>query len=143
MSFLALVFKVIPYLVPFLREMLLGKKTWRQAFRENRGKTILAIIVVVSVVFNVLLMTKAGTLAYHYLELSRANDELKQKVNVLERTKPPVEGSNRHPIVNNNEVATEVKKEAKSPAVPKDDTNLADEVRADFERIRQREAKEH
>jgi hypothetical protein len=143
MSFLALIFKAIPYLVPFLREMILGKKTWRQAFRENRGKTILAIIVIISLVFNVLLMTKAGTLAYHYLELTRANDELKQKMTTLEHAKAPVEGSNRHPIVNNTEVATEIKKDTKARPVVKADSNLAEEVRTDFERIRQREAKEH
>jgi hypothetical protein len=143
MSFFALIFKLIPYLVPFLREMILGKKTWRQAFRENRGKTILTLVVVISVIFNVLLMTKAGTLAYHYLELSRANEELKQKMAVVEKNKALPEGSSRHPIVNSTEVVTEVKRENKAHSTSKADTNLAEEVRSDFERIRQREATEH
>jgi hypothetical protein len=147
MSFFALIFKVIPYLVPFLREMLLGKKTWRQAFRDNRGKTLLAFIVVVSVVFNLLLVTKASTLAYRYLEVVRANEALKNKVSTLEKAKAPVEGSSRHPIVNNTEVATEIKKEAHSTAPAKapvkPDTNLTEEVKSDFDRIRQREAAEH
>lgn len=144
MSFFALIFKVIPYLVPFLKEMLLGKKTWRQAFRDNRGKTILAFVVVTSVIFNLLLVTKASTLAYRYLEVVKANEVLKNKVMTLEKVKVVVEGSNKHPIVNNTEVATEVKKEAHpvppSKAAVKPDINLTEEVKSDFDRIRQREA---
>jgi hypothetical protein len=146
MSFLMIVFKVIPYIVPFLKEMILGKKTWRQAFKENRGKTILTFLMVVSVTFNVVLTARVGTLAYRYLELSRAKQELEQKYDVLQKGRVSLEGSARHPIVNNTEISAEVEKKPKAEPTGKasnagkSSKGLAEEVRADIERIRQREA---
>lgn len=146
MSFLAVMFKVIPYILPFLKEMLIGRKSWRQAFKDNRGKTILAFVVIVSVTFNIMLTAKVGTLAYQYLEMSRAKQELELKYQLLEKTKVPVEGSAKHPMANSAEVVVDVKKEIKVEPLPrlthvdKVKPRVADEVNAEFERMRQREA---
>jgi hypothetical protein len=148
MSFFMVVFKVIPYLVPFLKEMMLGKKTWRQAFKDNRGKTILMFAVMVSVIFNVVLTARVGTLAYRYLELSRAKEELDAKYHALEKPKLVVEGTPRHPMANSQEISTEVRKEPKLVLPTKhvvtvvQDTKLAAELQADLDRIRTREATE-
>lgn len=145
MSFFAVVFKIIPYIVPFIKEMLIGKKTWRQAFKENRGKTILAFVVVVSVVFNITLTAKVGNLAYKYLELSRAKEELELKYKQLEKGAAGIDGSSRHPIVNNTEISAEVEKKPKgaqgrTSTVIAPEKVLAEEVQADIERMRKREA---
>jgi len=145
MSFFMVVFKVIPYIVPFLKEMIIGKKTWRQAFKENRGKTMLGFVLVISLVFNVVLTAKVGNLAFKYLHLSRAKEELEQRVKTQTNNTDHIEGSTRHPIVNNTEIAAEVQKKPK-PTLAKEGVTvkpakvLDDEVRADLERMRQREA---
>jgi hypothetical protein len=149
MSFFMVVFKVIPYIVPFLKEMILGKKTWRQAFKENRIKTILTFLMAISVAFNVILTARIGTLAFRYLELSRANEELEKKYLLLEKSKTGIESSARHPVVNNTEIVGEMKKD-QPPATPakpasstqSHDAKLAVDVIADLERIRKREAVE-
>lgn len=146
MSFFAVLFKIIPYLMPFIKEMLIGKKTWKQAFRENRGKTILVVSVAVSIAFNLVLMTKQVSLAFNYLELSRAKQELEQKYHELEKNTAPAPSSAKHPQASNTEIAVEVKQDAKLTQVAKGSNvvkpkpKLAEEVQADFERIRQREA---
>lgn len=149
MSFFAVIFKIIPYLMPFIKEMLIGKKSWKQAFKENRGKTILAVAVTISVAFNVVLMTKVGTLAFKYLELSRAKQELEMKYHVSDHNTDPIASSAKHPVTNNTEQVAEVKKTeppkppvlvAKGSTTVKPEPDLAAEVKAEYERIRQREA---
>lgn len=145
MSFLIMFIKAIPYLMPFIKEMLIGKRTWRQAFRDNRGKASIAIVVIISLIFNLVLMVKVGNLAFGYLELSRAKQELEAKYQVLEKNKCVVEGSNKHPIESSKEVKTEVKQEVKPIPVAKrhhavkPEAILAAEVNSDLERIRKRE----
>ena len=146
MSFLAVLFKVIPYLMPFLKEMLIGKKSWAKAFRENRKKTILAIAVIISVVFNVILMAKLGSLAFSYLELSRAKQELELKFHALENksviTVNPVKAT---PV---KEVATEPIKVLEPPVVaphPPSTKHKVDQtakIKAEFERMQRLEAAE-
>lgn len=147
MSFFAILFKVIPYLMPFIREMLIGKKSWKQAFRENRGKTILTVAVAISVVFNLVLMTKVGSMAFNYLELSRAKQELEAKYIAMEKSKIGVVGTPKHPLVANTEVVAEIPKPVPPKVVthhsPTAEEILAAEIKADMERIRQREAAEH
>lgn len=144
-SFFVILFKVIPHLMPFFREMLIGKKTWKQAFRENRVKTILTAAMAISLVFNVVLVTKVSHLAVSYLELSRAKHELEAKYRVLEARAANPPSTPRHPRSDNAEVVTEVPKDHKSPrtkrrpaATAKD--RLANDLKADLDRIRRREA---
>jgi hypothetical protein len=147
-SFIAVLFKVIPYLWPFIKEMLIGKKTWRQAFRENRGKTIVTVSLAVSLVFNIVLVTKVGHLAVNYLELSRAKEELEKKYKALEKVKTGPPSTPKHPVANSTEVVAQVPRERKpkptkpvklNPSVSQQE-RLDAEVRAEAERIRQREA---
>jgi hypothetical protein len=147
MSFFVVIFKVIPYLMPFIKEMLIGKKSWKQAFKENRGKTILGIVVTASLIANLILVVKVGSMAFNYLELSRAKQELEKKYQVVLAGKG-VESTAKHPLGNNNsEVVTEVKNKpprvAKSDTAVKPEPDAAAEIKAEFERMRQREAAEH
>jgi len=145
MSLFAFLFKVIPYLMPFIKEMLIGKKSWGKAFRENRKKTILAIAVIVSVIFNIVLMAKLGSLAYSYLGLSRTNDALEARIHVLEN-KPvitvgplkaaPVVITAPEPL----QVAEPVAVVAPRPTHTKHKVDNTAQIKAEFERMRRLEA---
>lgn len=147
-SFIVVVFKIVPYLMPFLKEMLIGKKTWGQALKDNRGKTFLVLAVIASLVFNLVLMVKVGSLAFDYLALSRAKQELEQKYTLLDKSKSGSESSTKHPINSNIEVTTNRENEKssatkKNSGEKKKDVDTAADIKATFDRIRAREAAEN
>lgn len=110
-----LLFKVIPYLMPFIKEMLIGKKTWTKAFKENRSKTVMALVIIASILLNLVLMVKVGSLAFSYLELSRVKEQLEHRIVVLEKSRVVPEGSAKIPITNSSETVTPVKTEPEPP----------------------------
>lgn len=137
MSWFMVIFKVFPYLMPFIKEMLIGKKSWKQAFRENRIKTTVVVGLAISLLFNLVLMAKIGSLAMNLLEMSRAKQQLEERVQVLEVNKAGTPSSPRHPVASN----TEVQERVPTKVTPRSDS--ADSIRAEFERMRQRESSEH
>lgn len=140
---LALFLKALPYLMPFIKEMLIGKKTWKQAFKENKLKTVVAVSGCAAIVFNLFLLVKVGTMAFSILELQRAKQELEKRNQVLEAQVTGLPGSVRHPIANNTEVVQGVKDANKAPPHKQSQNNNVDDIRAEFERMRQRESGDH
>lgn len=140
MSFFMVVLKIFPYLWPFIKEMLIGKKTWKQAYRDHRGKTLMAVFILVLLAYSTAVSIKLGALAVNYLELSRAKQELERKALLCEKAKGP-DSSIKHPIVDNKEVQAEIKKPA-SPHTKAEEHSELDEIKADLERLRQKEAVE-
>jgi hypothetical protein len=142
---LALFLKALPYLMPFIKEMLIGKKTWKQAFKENKFKTIFAISGCAAIVFNLFLMVKIGTLAFSVLELQRAKQELEKRNSQLEAIVGGLPSSKTHPVASNTEVVSGIKGANKSPPqkTTSNPSNNVDDIRAEFERMRQRESGDH
>lgn len=136
--------KIFPWLMPFLKEMILGKKTWGQAFKDNKKKTIFAVLVIISFGLNFILVPKLTVLATQYVALNREFNEyrLSHPDRAMSTQKHPLDSGGKEVTV---EVKTTPPKDQVANATPSHSkTNQAtDEIKAEFNRIRDREASEH
>lgn len=134
-------FKIFPYLMPFLKEMILGKKTWKEGFRDNKKKTIFAVLVMCSFALNFALVPKLAMLATRYIALNREYGDYRT-------THPdPIGSTQKHPVESGKEVTADIKqpkeRAVKATPVPVPRQSSAEDIQAEFNRMRAREAAEH
>lgn len=65
------ILKVLAFLWPFIKEMVLGDKTLKEAIQDNKKKVAFAIFVLCSVGFNFFLMVRLVAISQKYLELEK------------------------------------------------------------------------
>lgn len=133
---LKLFIKVLPYIWPFMKAIFLGKKSWTEAFRDNKKKVFLLFICLLSFSLNFVMVPRATHLALQYIAMEKRFLELQAKYNALE-------GTRKTTISDGKEVKLPEKVSTvqhKDP--PKKDT-VADDIEAAFDRMRDREKSEH
>ena len=76
MSALTFFFKLLPYIWPFLKDMILGRKTMLEALRDNKKKVLLVVIVIFSLGLNFFMVPRTTRMAIDYLALDKKYKEL-------------------------------------------------------------------
>lgn len=141
--------KLLPYIWPFLREMVLGNKSIFAALRDNKKKVFFITLVIVSFGLNFLTVPRLLTMSMQYVTLDKRYKELEVKYDRLN-------SSAKHPGTNGAEQQAMVKKESpvvpatslEPQGIPKKEDKLStpkkrtDHVAEYFEKIRQREEKD-
>lgn len=150
MSFLSLFVKMMPYLWPFIREMIFGKKSIWSAFRDNKKKVLFAVLVVFSIGLNFVLVPRSVQLSIQYVNLERKYIELQKASSTKHPTSSNVEVKANEKDPNVVSQPTKVadakppgkdKKETQPPSIS--DAASSDHIRAQFDKIRQREETDH
>lgn len=71
--------KVIGFFLPFIREMVLGGKSLKEAFRTNKMRVLVAALIVISVTVNFFGIPKFIAISADYVVLNRKYKELLAK----------------------------------------------------------------
>jgi len=145
--------KVLPYMWPFIREMVLGRKSLLAALRDNKKKVFFITLIIVSFGLNFLTVPRLVSMSVQYVTLDKRYKELEARYN-------RVTSSSKYPNANGLEQQIQIKEtnkeraKEKSPATEKkpspkkeEDKGPAskadvDQIKQQFEKIRQREEKE-
>jgi hypothetical protein len=136
------IFKILTFLWPFIKELVLGEKTVRQAIKSNRWKLVLTIVICISFVVNLLAVPRLVVMANDYVKLNKKYElqttvikDLNDKVTKLEielKTKPPV--PKEEPP---STVTVHGKRLPKPPKTTTTDTK--DSVKNHFDKIKEKE----
>jgi hypothetical protein len=97
MSALTFFFKLLPYIWPFLKDMILGRKTFLEALRDNKKKALLVIVIIFSFGLNFFLVPRTTRMAMDYIALDKKYKEIVMKCNF-------VPGTQKHTISQGTEV---------------------------------------
>lgn len=85
-----LVVKTIRFLWPFLKEMILGDKTVRQALRTNLGRVLLIAVILLSIVANFFTIPRLLEISYAQVELKRRYEAQSQLCKLPAKPSAPV-----------------------------------------------------
>ncbi len=75
-----LTMKVLRFLWPFIREMVLGEKTLKQAVKTNKGRVFIIGVIFASFVTNFYIIPKVWSISSDYIELKKNYDALVMRV---------------------------------------------------------------
>lgn len=149
------IIKFLVFLWPFVKEMVLGEKTLKQAMSDNKRRVLLMIVILASIGLNLFSISRLVTLSSKYLKLQ--DDYL-----TLQRAKPvPTTPSVKHtepvmpvtsvpiPTISKEEVSVVAakpptksprprKREKAQPLLPVNDERYS-RIRDDFLKMKQRE----
>lgn len=121
MGALTFFIKLLPYIWPFLREMVLGRKTFLEAVRDNKKKAFFVALVIFSFGLNFVLVPRSSTLAMEYLALERKYKE-------LEAQNKPLGSSSKQTVSQGKEVRLPTPKSTVVEEVPAEAVNEHIEV---------------
>lgn len=134
-----LVFRVLAFLWPFLKEMFLGDKTLTQAVKQRKGRVFIIAVIFASICLNFFAIPRLVEISHDYIELKKKYAEAKPVSEVKPLPVKPVV------LVAEKSVSTAAPKPNTPPGLPPKraphDAYLA--TREHFERIRAREEKEN
>jgi hypothetical protein len=65
------IFKILLFIWPFIKEMVLGKKTMKEAIKDNKRKVAIAFVIVASLGLNMVTLTRLWTLSAQYVDLQK------------------------------------------------------------------------
>ena len=85
------IIKILLFIWPFVKEMVLGDKSLRQAMKDNKRKVAIAFFIIASLALNMVTLTRLWTLSAQYLEL-----EKRQSVSVKKKPNVPTPVSRTH-----------------------------------------------
>lgn len=74
------IFKVLAWLWPFIKEMVLGDKTFKEALDDNKKKVLLIILIFVSLGLNLFLVPRVVVISSNFLALEKENEKNKKLV---------------------------------------------------------------
>lgn len=100
---------VLKFLLPFLKEMFLGKNSFRYALRKNRVRVFVIILILCSFVTNWFVVPKVFTTSTEYVRLEKDYKKLTSELKQYQADKDFVE-KNKAELINNR-VAIEQKQE--------------------------------
>lgn len=143
-------FKLLPFIWPFVKELILGNKTVAEAFKDNKKKVLLTGVIMASFAINIFAIPKLVSMASAHVILQREHDHLQTQYNELKNTSPiqggkavaGVEDPPRQPVQQEETPAhVSVSKPAHpSTSAPKDDRLEA--MRKHFDELKRLEEKD-
>lgn len=158
------IFKVLAFIWPFIKEMVLGDKTLKEAIQDNKTKVLFAGIVMLSFALNFFAVTRLVVISKDFVvlqkkytastklleEMSHSLEKTKKKdpVPILEAKKddPPLDNVPDIPLVTHAPpVATSTKpviaKVIKKPTVGPSNADRYSKMKDNFDKIKEREDK--
>lgn len=81
--------KAVVFIWPFLKELLLGERTLKEAVRSNKVRLITIGVILLSVALNFFLLPRLVTITRDHLELMKKYKEVTKELEAL-KTKSPV-----------------------------------------------------
>lgn len=81
-------FKLLPFIWPFVKELMLGNKTLTEAFKDNKKKVFTVALIMASFALNIFVVPKLLTISGQYVILQREHEKLQAQVNELKNTDP-------------------------------------------------------
>jgi hypothetical protein len=141
-----LIFRIIGFLWPFLKEMILGDKTLKEALKSHKGRVLLIAGIILSVCINFFAIPRLVDISSKYVLLKREYESLQW--DMKEMIKPPpadAVGPAKPavpvaPVAPPLEIPQPVKPEIKPTPPP--NTDRYRKTKETFDRIRAREEKE-
>ena len=81
-------FKLLPFIWPFVKELILGDKTMIEAFKTNKKKVMLVAVIMFSFALNIFLVPKLVAISSAHVVLQREHEELQALYLKQEKTSP-------------------------------------------------------
>jgi hypothetical protein len=146
---LKIFFKLIPYIWPFLREMVLGNKPILKAVRDNKKKLLFLALILFSFGMNFVMLPRLVSMSMQYIALEKKHNELEAKykaVSTLPKPTKEVKPEPR-PIVEEIPVqkfpVMEKVEKKKTKEQIRADKELLETIRKDFARLKKMEEEEN
>jgi hypothetical protein len=148
------ILKILAFLWPFIKEMVLGDKTLREALKDNKKKVLLALMILASIGLNFFTISRLVIISKDHVvlqkkyvaatetlsELSLKINENKTKVVLPKQVSLPNNTSNENPKSENNKIITiEPKNKTK---VDKSNLDRYARMKDNFDKMKAREEKE-
>lgn len=140
---LKIFFKIIPYIWPFLREMVLGNKPILKAMRDNKKKLFFILLILFSFGLNFVAVPRLVTMSMQYIALDKRYKELDANFKAINSSvkHPSANGVEQQvtiaepnaPVAKPHRASKSVKK---SPAKTQPRKEHFDEIRNDFARLK-------
>lgn len=146
--------KILMFIWPFIKEMVLGDRSVGEAARENKMKLLLTVVLTASIGLNIFSVHRLWTLSQQYLDLRKEYATLDAKYKKLTSVEPipkalpakpkVVEVAREEPAVPKKQKKPKVKKVAKAETPVEEDIDEVNaerlrKLKEDFEKIKQRE----
>jgi len=118
--------KVLRFLWPFVREMVLGEKTLPEAVKTNKGRVFIIGLIFVSFVTNLYIVPKVWSISSDYIDLKKTHEALLAKsqnpapvaVKPTPTVKPPTARDSPKDLVANSTPATPAPTPPTNPTPP-------------------------
>ena len=81
-----MILKLLQALWPFIRELVLGEKTMKEAIKSNKMKILLMVIIFASFIVNMLAVPRLYSVSKQYLDQARACSDKDVEINSLRTT---------------------------------------------------------
>ncbi len=81
-------FKILPFIWPFVKELMLGNKTLAEAFKDNKKKVLMTLIIMLSFALNIFVIPKLITISGQHILLQREHDKLQASLKDQHNTSP-------------------------------------------------------
>lgn len=81
-------FKLLPFIWPFVKELMLGDKTVMEAFKTNKKKVIMTALIMLSFAVNIFIIPKLITISGQHVMLQREHEKLQAQHLELKNTSP-------------------------------------------------------
>lgn len=138
-----LLFKTLRFLWPFLKEMILGDKTLKEALKTNFWRVLLIVGIIVSIALNFFTIPRLLEISYAHVELKRKHSLLIKQCwpnsdpgNLLPEPVAPAPPATAPPKA----PATPAAPALPAPPIPREDAVRAyDHTREFFEKLKKQE----
>lgn len=95
--------QILKFLWPFIKEMIIGKNSFRYALRKNRVKVFFFALVILSFFLNLVLVPRLISISASHVELSRHTTQLQSDLESVEK--------DRQLFTDNNALIAKLKEE--------------------------------
>lgn len=148
------IIKILVFIWPFIKEMVLGDRSVRDAARDNKMKVLLAFVLAGSIGMNIFSVNRLWTLSQEYLGVKKEFAEYKIKQPVIksvpltpkpaETTRPDAAPSTVHETVpvrkaSKKDKVKRVTPVARSQLPTSDEIDRFKKLQENFEKIKKRE----
>lgn len=81
-------FKLLPFIWPFVKELMLGDKTIIEAFKDNKKKVFMTAVIMLSFAINIFVIPKLLAISSQHVILQREHEQLQAQFLELKNTSP-------------------------------------------------------
>lgn len=143
-------FKLLTYIWPFVKELMLGDKTLVEAFKTNKKKVFMTVIIMLSFAINIFIIPKLLTISGQHVILQREHEKLRAQHLEMKDTSPIKGGKTvaavedpplQEAVEEETQVPVSISKPARKGKVSQPDDRVV-KMREHFDAIRRQEERE-